>query len=219
MIVASIAFSVIITDCTASSLLPSYHPKAFEFSDTAGESRKAGRVRGALLPAEYELERLISNIVNPLPSWNASVPAHQWEGVDCSDEGNILVFVSEETNLRGTLLWDALPRSLHRFSVFTNQLTGGIDLVNLPPHLSGFDVSYNQFTGRVDLSHLPSTLSSLILSMNKLSGQLTIANLPSGLLSLSLRHNAELVGTISAQLLPESLTYKAFQGTKLQIQN
>ena len=76
------------------SLPLSYHPD-FKFSDSTGERRKAARVRGVLLPQEYDLERLVSNIVNPLPSWNASVPAHKWEGITCSDEGEILRFEIE----------------------------------------------------------------------------------------------------------------------------
>ena len=192
----------------------------FKFSDAAGESRKAGRVRGLLLPAEYELERLVSNIVNPLPSWNASVPAHKWEGVTCSDEGSILIFNAENKKLCGGLLWNALPRSLLDFSVFTNELMGEIDLADLPPDLSALDASYNQFTGSVDLSHLPPSLTSLILSVNMLSGDVTFANLPSGLISLSLRHNAELTGTVHVRMLPVGLTYKAFQATKIvQIKN
>ena len=59
-----------VSDRVTGSRHLSYHPEAFEFSDIADESRKTGKVRGALFPVEYELERLVSNIVNPLPSWN-----------------------------------------------------------------------------------------------------------------------------------------------------
>ena len=206
---------VAVTDLMIGSLR---RPSTFQFSDTASENRKAARVRGALLPLEYDLERLVSNIVNPLPSWNVSMPAHQWEGVECSD-GEVLEFVVECKKLEGSLECNTLPRSLTRFSVYKNKLRGELDLVNLPPHLCTLDASYNQFTGNIDLCHLPLTLTSLILSANKLRGHVTFTNLPSGMRNLSVRNNAELTGTVEVRLLPLSMKYKAFSETKILIRS
>ena len=181
------------------------------------KATKAGRVRGVLLPQEYDLERMIQNIVNPLPSWNASTPAREWQGVQCSDEGNILKFEAESKSLRGTLLWSLLPRSLTRFSVYANDLSGEIDLGDLPEKLRSLNASYNRFTGTVDLCHLPSTLCSLILSKNYLSGHVTFEHLPSIIRSLALRNNAELTGTVHSQSLPMGLKYTAFTDTKIVV--
>ena len=169
-----------------------------------------------LLPQEYDLERLVSNIVNPLPSWNTSVPANKWEGVECSDEGAILSFEVENEKLVGSFRWSTLPRSLTRFSVYKNRLSGELDLVDLPPLLFSFDASFNQFTGSIDICHLPSTLTSLIVSANNLRGHVTFTNLPSGMKYLPLRSNAKLTGTLHEHMLPAGLLYKAFQETGLR---
>ena len=148
----STTMNVIFTDRTTDSLRLPYHSVMFKFSDTAGENRKAGKVRGVALPLEYELERLVSNIVNPLPSWNTSVPAHQWEGVDCSGGREILGFVAKGKRLMGSFQWSTLPRSLLEFSVYNNKLSGELDLVGLPPRLISLKIQFLYLVGTFSFS-------------------------------------------------------------------
>ena len=202
--------------CDLQLLYGHKYPKILDCSDTTSKITKAGKIRGMQLPLEYDLERMVSNIENPLPSWNASVPAHKWKGVICSGDA-ILKFEAESKLLRGTLSWSTLPRSLTRLSVYSNKLSGDIELENLPPKLSSLNASYNRFTGNVDLCNLPVTLNALILSENELYGHVTFTNLPSVIVSLSLRNNVELTGTVHLHLLPISIRYKTFTNTKITV--
>ena len=57
--------------------------------EATGEVRRTAKVRGAKLPQEYELVGFVENIENPHLSWNTSIPACQWNGIECNHEGRV----------------------------------------------------------------------------------------------------------------------------------
>ena len=169
--------------------------------------RRAHKVRGTSLPAEFMLLQMIKDIRNPLSSWTADTAACKWKGVRCSEDGILTEFLVDSHNLIGTLQWEKFPRSLVRFCVHRNELSGDVDLSDLPPNLAFLRGSYNNFTGTPDLCHLPKSLEEIFFSRNQLSGHVDFSCLPSGMRTLALRHNTGLTGTKRASELPSSLSY------------
>ena len=205
-------------------------------------TRRAGRVSKANLPQEYELAQLVQNIENPHPSWNASTPACEWDGVDCdvaseikSIKWNVYSGKSYQ-ELTGSLSFVYLPKTVRIFDVFltklsgevplntlpfklesmnlrNNDLSGPLDLTALPPIFNKLVLSGNRFTGEICLDKLPSGLKYLWLDCNQLSGKVCLCNLPSALYLLDLSSNVNLHGEVEKRLLRD------MAGLNLKIRN
>ena len=94
------------------------------------------KVRGAHLPQEYALARLIQDIEPPHASWSRSTPACEWKGVSCDKQKRITKLhwysgatklisrVEMEQRFLGSLRWVWIPESLLFCSVAYNRLSG-----------------------------------------------------------------------------------------------
>jgi len=200
----------------------------------SGASRPA-KVRGAVLPQEYELARLFEEVENPHSSWKVDTPATEWNGLNIdsycwSDElPKLYHYPQQEHNmftpkgyewstkgvrkiiinrrrLRGKLNLRYIPYSVTFFHAGHNELTGTVQLDSLPPSLLYLNLSHNQFSGSVDLISLPKSLQILFLENNKFSGNVCFSKLPRDIRDVCLKGNA-LVGAPDLQNLPPSLTY------------
>ena len=178
--------------------------------------RRAAKVRGASLPEEYRLSRMLQNVKNPLRSWSESKPACSWECVHCSGEA-ITRFDCQEKRLKGEVRWEELPNTLTFFSVFKNELEGTLYLSNLPLDLNILNGSYNKFEGEIDLCHLPENMHELLFSENLLSGFVNFSHLPPNLITLALRDNSGLFGEMVLDELPKKLSYRPITNTGIKI--
>ena len=198
--------------------------------DNTSHSRPS-KVRGALLPSEYELTRFVSKIENPHISWSASTPACEWKGVTCVDS-RIQIVDWGRSGLKGSLLFEWMPRASRFFYLFNNQVGDFVKLDSLPPQLTCLDLDINTFSGSIDLIHIPSTfrtlslrnnafagsvdlnhlppnLEELYLNNNNLSGRVDLDRLPLCMISLDLSHN-RFTGFLSLEKLPPLLEYAFF---------
>ena len=65
------------------------HRDVSSSAEVCNPSSRPGKIRGALLPQEYELQRLISDVMSPDPSWKTSTAACDWAGVTCNEQGEV----------------------------------------------------------------------------------------------------------------------------------
>mmetsp|Transcript_33649 Transcript_33649/g.46044 ORF Transcript_33649/g.46044 Transcript_33649/m.46044 type:complete len:284 (+) Transcript_33649:84-935(+) len=168
--------------------------------------RRPSKVRGASLPQEYILERLVSNASNRHRSWNSSVPACDWEMVECYEENTVTGLIWTDLNLGGTLCWEYLPSTLYAVHAEENMLEGNFTWPHMLPEMTSIRLDENYFMGNVDLRNLPRVLEELHLSMNSFSGEIDLTCLPQTLQALFLSCN-EFSGTVDLTNLPDELEY------------
>lgn len=175
---------------------------------------KLGKLRGAVLPVEYDLLRLIENITNPHNSWMGDTPACEWMGVVCNEKLQVTKIEWGLMKLQGTIIWSALPNSLRDLSLLNNQLTGHVDLTHLPEGLNELWIMQNYFSGSVDLTCLSCGLNKLFMSNNEFVGSVDLTQLPDSLMSLSLSRN-HLTGSIDLMCLPHEMKYLYLNNNEL----
>ena len=205
------------------------HAHAFCVDQHSGYM-KASKVRSTNLPLEYYLERLVSNIENPLPSWNISIPACEWQGVSCKDKevqalewqkiniGGQLNFASFKffpflqnidiayTSISGSITLESFPESLELMTLARNSFSGHIELASLPSNLQKCKLFHNQLSGEIDLTRLPCTVEVLSLHENMFSGPVDLTKLSPKMRHLVLSDN-KFEGSIDATSFPESLEH------------
>ena len=169
--------------------------------DVGYTSTRLGRV-SASLPQEYKLLKFIENVSNRHTSWDADIPACEWDGVTCNEEGKVVKIDWSLRNLGGTLEWKHLPDTLLEIRMYSNKLSGSIVLEDLPPGLEYLSVGTNRFTGCVNLQAMPKTMKKLLIGNNELGGSVSFCHLPDKLFFLYLADNANLSGT----LMPSELS-------------
>ena len=187
--------------------------------------RCGAKVRGAILPPESELSRLLNNVSRADITWQSDVSACSWKGVLCDKLDNVVSIFWWGMNLHGTFAWAYLPRTLQygyfgeqkeAHEVRRNQLQGNnLDLENLPNAIKKFDVSGNQLTGTLDISNLPATLDGLWAYNNQFYGKINLLSLPSGLRTIDL-HGNNLTGSLDFTSLPDSMVSLRLQGNHFQ---
>ena len=206
-----------------------------------GPVARPGKVRGANLPQEYELMRLIAGLQHPHAAWNTSTPACEWPGVMCKEQ-TIIQIDWGHRSLFGSMQWECLPKSLEKMKansarlngtlpldmmppnlvllyLFTNELSGELDLRHLPTSMRKLCVGDNKFEGEVDLTQLPPNFAVLTLQMNELSGEICLSEFPQTLRILYIGNN-EFTGALDLSHLPPLLEeldaqYTEFEGTVL----
>ena len=171
-----------------------------------GLSFRPSKVRGANLPQEYELARLLGDNENLPTTWSTSTPACEWKGTHCNTDGYVTGLNWDSFSLTGTLRWDWLPRSVVLCNVMRNKLTGHIHTEKLPPQLRYLLLSVNRFTNQGDLTCLPLSLEDFVLDENHCHGNVDLTHLSPRLSKLSLRSNF-FSGEVNLTGLPASLTY------------
>ena len=180
--------------------------------DTADRIPKASRVRGASLPKEYELCRVLHNISNHHPSWTTETPACSWKGVTCDSKMQVREIRWNVMDLRGTISWRHIPVSvkvliLGSFFIYSakpNEITGELPVLDLPPRLKRFVLDGNNMTGNIDLEHLPAELTAFEAAKNCFEGTVSLSSLPRRLLVLDLQRNL-LSGELDLSNLPPKL--------------
>ena len=169
---------------------------------------RAGRIRGAILPSEYELYRFIRNVTNRNPTWSTSLSACDWEWVTCNTAREVKRLRWGGLGLCGSILWKHTPATIELLDMggdasgdHINFLSGEVNFRLLPPGLLALYLEFNKFTGELVASHLPSRLKSLHLASNYFHGFINFYELPSSLFVLDVSKNARLQGnyTLSFQ--------------------
>eukprot|EP00008_Paramoeba_atlantica_P011708 CAMPEP_0201484402 /NCGR_PEP_ID=MMETSP0151_2-20130828/8600_1 /ASSEMBLY_ACC=CAM_ASM_000257 /TAXON_ID=200890 /ORGANISM="Paramoeba atlantica, Strain 621/1 / CCAP 1560/9" /LENGTH=222 /DNA_ID=CAMNT_0047868069 /DNA_START=29 /DNA_END=697 /DNA_ORIENTATION=+ len=177
------------------------------------ESR-AGKVRGNVLPPEYELSRFIANITGRHKTWTTEKSVTEWAGVHCANPATITAVRWGGRDLYGTLDWAYLPSTITYLHLgialkgcllAKNYLEGRIETSLLPRGLQEFSSPRTRFSGEFDLTQLPPALCSLNVSGNQLSGSLDFTRLPDGLTRLCLSEN-RFSGTVTFAHLPTSMS-------------
>ena len=173
-------------------------------------SRRArpSKVRGAMLPQEYELVRLFADVKKPDSSWNVNTPACEWYGIKWENRYSTQVY---KINLKwfragGELHLTYLPYTVTYFCGATNDFTGTVCLDSLPPSLEYLNLATNHFTGPVNLTSLPQSLLYLYLEENNFSGDICLSQLPRRISHICLNNNT-LTGKLELQHLPPTLHY------------
>mmetsp|Transcript_32214 Transcript_32214/g.44193 ORF Transcript_32214/g.44193 Transcript_32214/m.44193 type:complete len:251 (+) Transcript_32214:37-789(+) len=180
---------------------------------------RPGKVKGAILPQEYDLDRLISatNIERKSLSWNISTPACNWKRVKCDEVGNVNSLSWNTLRISGVLQWKYIPHTVVRLDFFKCDLSGEIEFESLPQFLRFCNLGKNNFAGTLDVRKIPRKIEELYLNGNQLEGNVDMCNLPDSLLRFSLWEN-NFSGTLDLTRLPSRLRYlnlidNAFTGT------
>ena len=166
--------------------------------------RLAKGAHGSELPAEYELIRLLSDVSNPLPSWNEKWSVREWHGVTCDKEHRVISIFWHELSLKGSVLWQHLPWSLSTLTIRGNRLEGRVPTDLLPRGLRSFDIQDNLFYGEFFTETLPNKLQHLHIERNRFCGNINLRELPRSLLQCRLGKNL-FNGTIDLSRLPPNL--------------
>ena len=102
---------------------------------------RGAKVRGAVLSAEIELTRFISNITNTHVSWSENIDGCTWNGVKCDSDLRVTTLDWNSLALVGTFLYRHMPSTTKSFVAWG--ITGEIPLQELPP---GIDIEINLST-------------------------------------------------------------------------
>ena len=174
--------------------------------DSVEHKPRPAKVRGANLPQEMDLERLIGGLHTRHETWNSDVSACEWKGVECDADEKVMEIHWNGWELRGSLKLVHLPSSVTYFDIENNSLSGKLDLCFFSPleKLKAFYLGINTFTGNPDLTVLPKRMTSAWMEANKLSGDLCLTQLPINMKYLDVSNNL-LTGTIDLRFLPPSL--------------
>ena len=178
-------------------------------------SSRLGRPRNILVPPEYTLAQVVSQVVDRHVSWNTSCPINEWMGVTCTETGNVDVIAWSFLSLRGNFSFNGLPRTLRRLSVGFNALSGEVELENLPENMAYLFASYNEFYGGLEMRYLPRTMTDFYFSMNKLQGRVDLSSLPPNIIQIDISKNKDLVGILRKCDTPVSLVNFDISETKI----
>ena len=116
---------------------PAKRRKQHRDMPSSREPSRTGKIRGAILPQEYDLERLVADISPRHSSWTVAIPACKWEGVTCNEQEEVteinLDLDSFDSSLNGELSGllhlQHLPRTVLRTSVTANCFSGSDILI------------------------------------------------------------------------------------------
>ena len=80
-------------------------------------ARAPHRIRGAVIPQEYDLARLVENMEGLHPTWRTNVTACAWKGVSCNLAGDVTEIhwgsaMEIYGGIRGSFGWRYLPLTL-----------------------------------------------------------------------------------------------------------
>ena len=185
-------------------------------TDVPNKNRGPCKVRGALLPQEYNLAHVIEDLENPHPSWSTSSHACMWKGIRCETE-KVSVILWHGMKLSGHLKFNWLPRTLVDIYMRSNRLSGSVHLSSLPASLKILSLSQNSFTETLDFSQLPGNLQVIDLGHNQFEGNVELGSFPLTLTELDVSHN-KLSGSVYFSSLPPGinlmyLEHNRFTGT------
>ena len=169
-------------------------------------AKRPGKVRGAKLPQEYELAQFIQDTMNPVASWDTSIPACNWNHVFCNAELQVTKISWGYLSLSGSLKWQYLCHTVREVTLWRNRLTGTVPLDVLPLQMIYLDIENNKFSGELDLSHSPCGMEALLLTENKFRGYLDLTHLPSTMTRLQIAHN-QLCGEVGFTHLPDEMEH------------
>ena len=131
--------------------------------------RSTGKVRGASLPAIYDLIRFCKGLENPHASWSESTPVCEWDGVQCTPEKEVKSIFWYRRSLRGALHWASLPASIRELHMYGNSFRGTLPLQDISMGLEILDAHANVLQGELSLSNLVSSFLVIRLSRNSFS--------------------------------------------------
>ena len=187
------------------------------------------RMRGAILPHEFDLLRFLADVQHDEPTWNMNTAACSWNGVMCNMKGEIKTLIWNAKLLTGILHWRHLPDSVEEVAVGQNSLVGGLPLEDIRSNfktlhtyenkmnesltfslfsrrMEYINIARNRHTDGADLSVLPQTLTQLDISFNEFEGSLELRFLPSGLVEFYATNNL-FSGEVFLDRLPLGLRY------------
>ena len=180
-------------------------------SDKANpEARRTAKVRGAKIPQEYELAGFVENIENPHLSWNTSIPACQWNGMNCNLDGYVTGIDWSRLGYEGLLRWERLPHTVIKILLYANQLSGILPFNVFPSELSYLNLKSNLFRGQLEFSQLPHRLGEIYLDQNMFEGGVDLCHLPLRLTSLSIysmNSVEKLFGDVELHCLPQTIRF------------
>ena len=182
-------------------------PDSFSSLQPTGvQARKSygAKVRGTVMPQEYELEKLLERITSRYDSWNVSNHACDWSGMKCNEEREVTVIDWTCCGIRGPLNWAHLPSTLKEMYACGDEIQGDLPLEDFPNHLEVLSLFDNYLRGELDFSQLPKTMKQLFLNRNDFEGHVDLTCLPTTLLYLELQQNT-LCGEVRLDKLPEGL--------------
>ena len=170
-------------------------------ADTPSKPATRAKIRGAVLPVEYDLERFISNVTNPSSTWTVANHAFKWDGVRKNRDEVVGEIVWQGRSLSGTLCWEYMPSTLTFFDIQDNRMAGEVTFSVLPHTLKTLTLSRNCFTGHLDMASVPRTLSALFLVSNRFHGEVRTRQIYPELAYFYISDNPDLTGSIvQAQL-------------------
>ena len=179
--------------------------------------RLPSKVRGANLPQEYELERVVRNIENPHRSWNASTSACEWNGVTCDQDMHVedIHWSFKDLSLfefhECSFGFEFLPQTIRSLDIGRNELSGPVQLDLLPSNLNILKIGHNKFDGGLDLTRLPCTLEHANFNKNRFEGNVDLTLLPPSLREFS---SNTLSGDIVLDVLPQIMTVLVLHDNK-----
>ena len=174
-------------------------------AEILAQDYRPSKVRGALLPEENDLLRVLQNTSFIMPSWTNEVPACDWRRVSCDDKRRVSRISWYELHLIGELHWSFFPMHLKSIDLSSNLLHGQVPFDVLPVELETLNLSGNKFYGKLDFTCLPPTLRALLLRQNEFDGAVALPTMPKSLQKLSLSMN-KFTGTLDFSNLPPNLT-------------
>ena len=179
----------------------------FPFLELEGSDssvRSPSKVRGTVLPPQYELSRFISSFGTQHPSWTTYNTASAWSGVKCDAAENVISLNWDGREIDGSVVLSRLPSSLIEAHLSCNMFNGEITLSDLPHLIQTFRISKNFLNGSADLTRLPCTLVRLALTQNLMEGTISLTCLPATLTYLCLCKN-RFRGELELHALPQSM--------------
>mmetsp|Transcript_22207 Transcript_22207/g.30544 ORF Transcript_22207/g.30544 Transcript_22207/m.30544 type:complete len:247 (-) Transcript_22207:154-894(-) len=166
--------------------------------------QQSAKVRGAIIPAEYAMEKFLQTIQHTQPAWSTNTPICEWPGILCDTKLQVESIKWTSQDLSGTVRCSMVPSTVEKLNLSNNLLTGSLHLADLPYCLQQFHAHHNDFEGNLELADLPPHMERLMLSSNRFSGSIDLRHLPNLLQSLWIDRNL-LTGSLELDALPSQL--------------
>ena len=187
---------------------------------------RPAKVKGAVLPQEYNLARFVANISNPGVTWTTNIRACDWKGVECNTDEQVEYFglnpfdlfgAEEEDNYSGTFAWIYMPDTIKSFFMASQAgITGTLPVADLPTSLTSFALTMCNMFGPVDLTVLPPNMHRLNLKDNQFSGALDLMSLPARMGVLLLEGN-RFEGSVNLSRLPVTMKHIHLRGNNIHV--
>jgi len=185
--------------------------------DSIVPTTRPGKVRGAFLSQEYDLDRFFQGVENIPLNWGDATSTTMWHNIRRDAEGTIIsiVLMNRSRRLRGQLHWEYFPQTITRLSLQGNELSGGVSFSYLSPCLKWMNIARNEFSGKLNLASLPQDLVEFIADENKFDGDLCLKSLPPSLVTLCLGSN-QFSGSPELRMLPRKLNELHLENNNLE---